>query len=1248
MAEAAELLERVPKKLELWPHQKECLRRCRAFIKNQTVGAKRDFFVQMATGTGKSLIMADLSADLRPSGKACVIVPKLDLMEQMAALLENMLPSTHISRVGTGWRVNLAADIFVCVRNSGWQLANCSFDLLLLDEAHHYEPSNSNVTSYDSYGGPHLRQVLALKGDRRIFFSATLVRNSPDFDFSLRPAIEAGVIQDYSIIVPLVSEGDPCPSLVEIIQDLPLSRKVLAFCNTVGEAKRFTKLLISAGVAADHYNGETKQSQRQEVLRNFALRESNGGIRVLVTVDVLSEGVDLPMADTCLFVAPRHGIRFRQCVGRVLRRESKKLDAVVIAPPIIQFTNGTLTEDVELSRLLEELATVDPLFKKSLGEGHGGQSQSLAIKAAGLPGDLEPERVIEKAAELLGFHVLPSVLKGIQPRWLWWYKQLTHFKAEKKHVVVPTSHKTVNGFALGSWVKNQRVAKAKGKLASERVTQLDKLGFVWDPLDEIWASAFLQLQQCKVEHGDVLVPSQFKTADGFALGSWVGKQRIAKAKDKLASERVTQLDKLGFVWDPLDEIWASAFLQLQQYKVEHGDVLVPQQYKTADDFALGSWVGTQRIAKAKDKLAAGRVAQLDKLGFVWDPLDEIWASAFLQLQQYKVEYGDILVPQQYKTADGFALGRWVGTQRIAKAKDKLAAGRVAQLDKLGFVWDPLDEIWASAFLQLQQYKVEHGDVFVPWQFKTADGFALGNWVGRQRVEKTKDKLAAGRVAQLDKLGFVWDSLDEIWASAFLQLQQYKVEYGDILVPWQFKTADGFALGRWVGKQRIAKAKDKLASERVTQLDKLGFVWDPLDEIWASAFLQLQQYKVEHGDVLVPQQYKTADDFALGHWVGRQRVEKAKDKLAAGRVAQLDKLGFVWDSLDEIWASAFLQLQEYKVEHGDVLVPQQYKTADGFALGSWVGTQRIAKAKDKLAAGRVAQLDKLGFVWDPLDEIWASAFLQLQQYKVEHGDVLVPSQFKTADGFALGSWVKNQRFAKAKGKLASERVTQLDKLGFVWDPLDEIWASAFLQLQQYKVEYGDILVPWQFKTADGFALGRWVGKQRIAKAKDKLASERVTQLDKLGFVWDPLDEIWASAFLQLQQYKVEHGDVLVPWQFKSDGFALGHWVGRQRVEKAKDKLAAGRVAQLDKLGFVWDPLDEIWASAFLQLQEYKVEHGDVLVPQQYKTADGFALGNWVGRQRVAKAKDKLAAGRVAQLDKLGFVWALKRGQGSICQ
>lgn len=86
-------------------------------------------------------------------------------------------------------------------------------------------------------------------------------------------------------------------------------------------------MLLDSGIAADHYNAQTSAQQRQDILSSFQRREVHGGVRVLVTVDVLSEGVDLPVADTCLFVAPRRGIRLRQCVGRVLRNHPEKVDA---------------------------------------------------------------------------------------------------------------------------------------------------------------------------------------------------------------------------------------------------------------------------------------------------------------------------------------------------------------------------------------------------------------------------------------------------------------------------------------------------------------------------------------------------------------------------------------------------------------------------------------------------------------------------------------------------------------------------------------------------------------------------------------------------------------------------------------------------------------------------------------------------------------------------------------------------------
>ena len=111
-----------------------------------------------------------------------------------------------------------------------------------------------------------------------------------------------------------------------------------------------------------------------------------------------------------------------------------------------------------------------------------------------------------------------------------------------------------------------------------------------------------------------MVPATFKTDDGFKLGKWVGKQRTAKANDKLPDDRRPRLEALGFVWDPHSTQWDIAFKALEHYKREYGDCLVPNKFKAEDGVNLGQWVSNQR--RTKDKLSDDRKQRLDALGFV--------------------------------------------------------------------------------------------------------------------------------------------------------------------------------------------------------------------------------------------------------------------------------------------------------------------------------------------------------------------------------------------------------------------------------------------------------------------------------------------------------------------------------------------------------------------------------------------------------------------------------------------------------
>ena len=56
-----------------------------------------------------------------------------------------------------------------------------------------------------------------------------------------------------------------------------------------------------------------------------------------------------------------------------------------------------------------------------------------------------------------------------------------------------------------------------------------------------------------------------------------------------------------------------------------------------------------------------RIRELESIGFDWGTSKTDWSVRFQQLCEYKVHFGNCLVPRQY-TANP-TLGRWITTQR---------------------------------------------------------------------------------------------------------------------------------------------------------------------------------------------------------------------------------------------------------------------------------------------------------------------------------------------------------------------------------------------------------------------------------------------------------------------------------------------------------------------------------------------------------------------------------------------------------
>lgn len=494
--------------------------------------------------------------------------------------------------------------------------------------------------------------------------------------------------------------------------------------------------------------------------------------------------------------------------------------------------------------------------------------------------------------------------------------------------------------------------------------------------------------------------------------------------------------------------------------------------------------------------------------------------------------------------------------------------------------------------------VKEGTLELPRSYTIHSGVPVGKWLELQRqvqAGQRPGRLTAEQAAKLEKLGIRWNHrLEAAWEKGFASAQKYRTEHGDLLVPVRYRDKNDFALGEWIVYNRQRYLGGNLTQNRIERLEAIGMVWSTSNDLWEQNYAAATQYYLEHGDLEVPIKYETPSGFGLGVWLGAQRAAHKAGELPQEQLERLDALGMDWTNRnDRKWMSLYDVAAAYYHEHGNLNVPSEYVTPDGVLLGKWVARQRYAYLNPDRSSARVtperkALLDKLGMVWEKYDP-WQERYDLALAYKTEHGDLEIPSVYKTADGVWLGSWVNRQRQALNSGSsaLSSERRKLLRTL-FKGErrPSDPAadhgtvreanWERNFRSAARYARKYKHLLVPASYVDSDGVRLGVWISNLRAAR-KNRPDSYQVTpahikKLNSIGMVWDARDAKWGTAYQQAKAYYKAHGNLHAAANYKSDetGFCLGDWLRRMREwDITHDpKLTPERRAMLDKIGMEW--------------------------------------------------------------------------------
>jgi DNA repair protein RadD len=316
---------------------------------------------RLDTGGGKTRILSGIHR--REQGPSCVTAHRHELCSQISKALAQQglrhkvigsektiraCHQEHIAEFGTSF-VNpsaaaAVASIDTLVNAKGLENWAAQVRLSTTDEAHHLVEGNKWAKGLDKFTHPHLR-ILGMtatpnradgkglgRGHGGVF--DTMVQGPP-----MRWLMEQGYLTEYKIVCPssdlavleeagasgdwnskqLREAAERSHIIGDVVQNYLTWAKgklTIVFSTDVVTATEQTLAFQKAGVRAATLTGDTDPGVRRAMLQKFAAR----GLDVLVAVDIISEGFDLPAIECAIFARPTQSLAlFMQQFGRALR-----------------------------------------------------------------------------------------------------------------------------------------------------------------------------------------------------------------------------------------------------------------------------------------------------------------------------------------------------------------------------------------------------------------------------------------------------------------------------------------------------------------------------------------------------------------------------------------------------------------------------------------------------------------------------------------------------------------------------------------------------------------------------------------------------------------------------------------------------------------------------------------------------------------------------------------------------------------
>ncbi|MDP4283714.1 MAG: Helicase associated domain protein [Bacteroidota bacterium] len=1153
------------------------------------------------------------------------------------------------------------------------QLVNFSFDLIICDEAHR----TAGGAKQNTFAIIH--DEAKIRGRKRLYMTATPrvvsvqlkaklgqdyallcdmsnsdIYGTEAFRMSFGEAINDNILVDYKIIGIGVTHKQVKQfieqrrfvteeyDLKEIADNYALNLVMekysafhaITFHSKVDFAKEFSKRhnnYFGPDVYSNHVSGKDKTSKRADILRRF--KNNNKG--VVSNARCLTEGVDVPIIDLIYFCDPKNSkIDIVQASGRALRKDkhgNKTIGYIVV--PIFHHIDEDIEKEIEkkpyfqnLIQVIRSLCDQDERLQAEIDEVAftKGERTSRRIEITYDDNEIEKIITLDGLDKEVKKYLFDQIIEKTRDSWNLMYSKLVEFKHKFKSTNIPRKQTEYN--QLRWWVQAQRDNYFKKKLAQNQIDKLNKLGF-----------------------------------------EWKGEQR-REITDRF-------------------EIWMQSYRKLQIYFAEHENSDVPARYEK--DKSLGPWVVEQRIRYEKGKLSEKQIELLENIKINWDPKNT-YPKLIEALIEYKKKYGNVNVPQGkyehrkiaakcartraiYKTGNTSIKG-----DIIAKGKGRITKWAIEKLNELGFEWNVGTPDWDERFSELKQYYEINGNTNI----KVTENQTLFYWCYRQR--KNKKELEQEQIQKLNSIDFVFDLQKTKNEELFLEKVSTLKEYYDTKASGECDVTKETLrkIQKWESAFRVAYRENNLSDEYFEMLSAIDFNFsqeNSEEEIWIEYFNELQQYYDQYNSFIIPNEYEF---LKLKRWITYQRGLHNKNKLREDRKQKLQGLGYDFtDSYKTVsiktkenisntfWDKKIEDLKKYYeasnsfdgIENKD-----EYKV-----LYRWIKKINSEFKKGKLQESRFIQLKEMNFDFlykpirqkKPKTDNWEKRFEELKEYYNSTSTFYL--SMKNPDQKLLASWSRAQKSAYKKGKLQTNRINDLESIGFSffenynpkkqitrWKNNEENWNIKYEQYKAYYDKNNTFYIPIPDK--ENKKLRVWWQTQIAKFRRHKLSSEQIEKFHSIGFRFEStqitkprierdiadnniIEETWNKNYLLLLDYKIKNGNCNVPRSFSNS--SLAYWVSQQRTKYNRNQLSEDKIIKLNLLEFNWGKIKgqlekELWLKSYNKLKVFYDLYGHSSPTIEYGDKQ---LLQWIMQQRHRGKKGILKQDYYDLLEALKFNW-----------